>query len=333
MNQEIAAHTFEEMRSKGFLVIPSFLSEAELGTLVRDYETQSALPSRNENYAVTDVGIEAIALIREKLGEVLTQLSQRTDIHPDISSLHTALYFASTSVEFGWHQDHESYIALQDHYEYVNFFIPIYKPVRDKGNLCLIPWDVLQSRYPEQYEKLVRNGGTIFHLFDDRTLIDSDRGLVAELPVPIEDLKAIPQLDAGDLLLFRGDMMHRTQDVDTPRVAISLRFANPNTQVSRKELLAGGKRKTGMMIANWSEFGPLVQAFQKSGKRTMSWGELQKAAAKEQVATAGLRAKSKVIHANLWLQRAATGSLFASLQRRAEARRVQTRLAKLRNKK
>ena len=48
------------------------------------------------------------------------------------------------------------------------------------------------------------------------------------------------ELDPGDLLLLRGDMIHRTQDTETDRVSLSFRAGNAETAVHRARLADGG---------------------------------------------------------------------------------------------
>lgn len=47
----------------------------------------------------------------------------------------------------------------------------------------------------------------------------------------INDLKESPKLKSGDLLLMRGDLIHKTQDQNTKRIALSTRCINGNSKM------------------------------------------------------------------------------------------------------
>ena len=67
----------------------------------------------------------------------------------------------------------------------------------------------------------MRSGAGFFHDVAGGTLaVNEDRGAARFANVRMEELAVTPHLAAGDLLLMRGDIVHRTQDTDTARVAL-----------------------------------------------------------------------------------------------------------------
>jgi hypothetical protein len=60
------------------------------------------------------------------------------------------------------------------------------------------------------------------------------------LSCDFDEIGDTPQLEAGDLLLLRGDVFHKTQDTDTDRIAISFRMVNSKTIVRRSSLVSFG---------------------------------------------------------------------------------------------
>ena len=314
MIDQSSSPRFEDLEDKGFLTIPSFLSVDDIQFLLNDFGGHG--PAENTNIRVVPVQDEAIAHLRDKIQGVISHVTGSTSIHVDVDALHLGYYFASELVSLKLHQDHESFYAVQNLSDYLNFFIPIQKPVREKGNLRIIPWDSLKARCPKVYEKLIQRGGTSYEVVADRTLIIGDEGMIAELPFDIDTISVTPELGAGDLLLMRGNVIHGTQDVDTKRIALSVRFTNPDTQVSRRRLLSGGSRKTVMMQSNWSYFGPIVRAFQVTGSKSMSWRQLANVIKNEGVAGCGTDSRRVVVRAKLLMQRLATGAVFPSVGRR-----------------
>lgn len=112
-----------------------------------------------------------------------------------------------------WHQDHESFYIVQNHFDYVNFYMPIIKPDPTKSNICLVPFDVLQREAPRAHDFLVRNGAGHFHPVGGRWLATNDDlgGIRASSMRTWRSSRSLPS-SVGDLLLMRGDMVHRTQD-------------------------------------------------------------------------------------------------------------------------
>lgn len=320
---------FEDLEEKGFLVIPSFLSSDDMEFLLSDYQAKAKEVANNTNYSVVDVSEAAISKTKNKMAAIVSKVQEFTDISVDTSCVHIGYYFASEKVSFGWHQDHESYYALQNHYNYLNFFMPIHKPLKEKGNLSVVPWDSLKEQSEEAHKTLVGSGASITHTIDGRTLFTQEECLAAEIPADIDVISQTPELEAGDLLLLRGDIFHQTQDTDTDRIALSIRFANPNAQISRQKLLIGGKRKTNQMINNWTDFGPMVKAFQASGRKSMTWRELQEAMSRENF-TERKKPRNKVLQAKLWVQRLFTGSFYPSIKCLIESRRATKEINRLR---
>lgn len=103
--------------------------------------------------------------------------------------------FDSEQVAFGFHQDHESYYELQNHYDYLNLFIPIQKRKRDKGNLVVIPWDGLKERCPEESAKFIGAGGASFASVWQKTFVTDDHGIVSVLRFDIGNIGWTPELD------------------------------------------------------------------------------------------------------------------------------------------
>src|SRR5205814_6232367 len=138
-----------------------------------------------------------------------------------------------------------------------NFYIPIIKPVRGKSNLAVVPFDVLGARSPEIAQASRGRGATRFAVKSGRMTVVHDNargGRHGTLPFLLDDIAVTPELDAGDLLLLRGDVIHRTQDTDTRRVAASLRMMNARTRISRDEMVRGGMVKTVIMTQLRNEF-------------------------------------------------------------------------------
>ncbi|MEM8722182.1 MAG: phytanoyl-CoA dioxygenase family protein [Cyanobacteria bacterium P01_G01_bin.39] len=248
----------------GFCYVPSFLSPTEVELLRQDFEAASTLDNRN--YHIRRVSNRAFDKISLKLKHLAELLSEQTDLAVD--QLSRGVYFPNwkegktlvnlqhEQQKFPWHQDHESYFTLQNFSNYLNFYIPIIKPVEEQSNLSIIPLDQLATYAPKVSQKIIHRGATrIVSSPQGDIILDDDRGgIIASLDFPITDIEQTPHLKAGDLLLLRGDVFHRTQDASTRRVAASFRMFNGDTTVNRSQLARGGVVKTLMMLSNWKAY-------------------------------------------------------------------------------
>lgn len=268
--------SWTDLETRGFVLVRGFLSPDEVQVL-RDDHARVGLDD-NLNFNAKTPSAEVMARLAPRFDEVLRQVSAQTDVQVDVYVPDTSVYFAvgtKAGVNFPWHQDHESFYLVQNHYDYVNFYIPIVKPDASRSNLCLIPFDVLRREEPRAYDFLVRNGAGHFHPVAGRWLATNDeRGGARVISADLEQLAVAPELAAGDLLLMRGDIIHRTQDADTDRVALSWRAASGATVIRRKRLASGGIRKAQMMRRHRAPFQRMLDAFDRSGTDEMSLSEL-----------------------------------------------------------
>lgn len=289
-----AAVSFRELESKGYLVVPAFLTPPEIDVFRADYEASdraarageasrhaadSAKDAIDVPYKVRHVTAAARQTIDGKLAAAAREVKRATAIRVNV---HAEGPFGSIYVTtdgdlgLGWHQDSVSYYAYQDHYDYLNFYIPIVKPVRARSNLSVIPFDALSARSPELCRAIRGKGATRFVVKRGATIVhDHARGgRHGVLPYALDELAVTPELAAGDLLLVRGDVIHRTQDTDTHRVAVSLRMMNARTRIRRDELVRGGLVKTILMTQLRADFQVLLDCFDAAGTGEMSLGKL-----------------------------------------------------------
>ncbi len=267
---------FADLQTRGFVHARGFLSAAELAFHREEYEREPVRPD-NLNYDLTAVQGRAKEALEGRVKEVLALVAAATDLRPDLPA--DGCYFATRrGIQFGWHQDHESFFTVQNHYDYLNFYLPILKPRKDKSNLCVIPFDALQQQSPRVYQKVVRAGAATYVRFRERTLVlHDDTGGLSLMEGDIERLAHTPQLEAGDLLLLRGDMIHRTEDADTERVALSFRAVRSGASVRRSRLAEGGLTKAWMMMNDAGRYERIFQAFDQEGREEMAYHEMLKA--------------------------------------------------------
>ncbi|WP_394849914.1 phytanoyl-CoA dioxygenase family protein [Pendulispora brunnea] len=265
--------SFGDLTSKGYVLLRSFLTQEELQALRSDFESLRRT-SRGAS-EVQMVALDTQRQFEDKLAAIATAVHADTGIRADARA--EAGYFAtSTGLAFPWHQDYGSYFIFQQHTDYLNFYIPIVKPDLETSNLSIVPFDALTKSAPDEGAKLVGGGACRFlPMAEDGTtrVVDDEVGQSFTLPVHLDALAVTPRLVAGDLLLLRGDMIHKTQDGATDRVAVSFRRVGTHRILKRSRLLQGGPTKQAILAASRALYGPIQHFFARTRKDEASTGE------------------------------------------------------------
>lgn len=264
---------WRDLQTRGFVVRRGFLTADDCAALLRDYE--DAATDANRNYKIKTVGLKAFALVRRKLDAVAAEVRQSTDIHVD--SFQGATYFANEVTSLDWHQEFEPFYLCADLYSYLNFYIPFVKEDPARSNVVVVPFDVVKVRDAGAYRYLLRGGARRFELRGASTVAhDSTTGASRTLALDLEAIGQAPSLGAGDLLVVRGDVVHRTQDTSTRRIAASFRMARGSAVVERKRLAECGPQKLQVMLRNRRMFECVFSYFREAGRDEVTVDELSK---------------------------------------------------------
>ena len=140
-----------------------------------------------------------------------------------------------------WHIDHYSYYLNKDHTNWLICYIPIFKPSKKLSNLAIVPTDVVKQHDPYLHQQIAGRGSMRFRCAEPDTLewfklrfpdqsikvgdwfaIDdyNDASPGFKLNIELEAHKVVPQLEVGDLLIMRADVIHRTHDAGTDRISV-----------------------------------------------------------------------------------------------------------------
>jgi hypothetical protein len=272
----VTIESLSDLETRGFVVARGFLDPAELAMLRDDFAGVAVGANRNYRSKAPTAGV--LAALRPRIDDVLAQVNSQTTLHVDAHVPNNSAYFGTDAAEgtsFPWHQDHESYFVVQNHFDYLNFYVPFVKPDPHKSNLSVIPFDVLQQHSRRASRFLERGGaGSFRHVRHHWVATNDDSGRSKVISADLDGLAVTPELEEGDLLLLRGDIVHRTQDTDTDRVALSWRTADGATIVKRSRLASGSLRKAVMMRNNALPYQKMFQAFDAAAKDELPLREL-----------------------------------------------------------
>lgn len=273
MDSPAAEPDYAKLATTGYLTIPAFLDAREVAQFAENYTAQQA--PEYEGFRVKIPPYEFLLQHIAKFRRVTERVAHTAGIHADL--LTGGVYFFTDGRQvFGWHQDRESFYTCQNHRDYLNFYIPIIKPDRRLSNLSVIPLDRLRSHSEDCYARVLGRGAALFETGDGRTVMqdENDRTAAATFDFSLDDLAETPELAAGDLLLLRGDVIHRTQDADTWRVAVSVRFGDSLHPLSQQMLLRGGTRKLTLMLDQHDRYQRILRYLDQSGHSPVRLGEI-----------------------------------------------------------
>jgi hypothetical protein len=252
----------KDLETKGFVIIPNFFDKPVLDQIIADYNTQKIKfinnGSTNKNYKT----FKSKHFSSDYFRELLKLISENTNITVNIVRPFPT-YFDNKLINFQWHQDHEPYFKFQDMYNAINFWIPIIKNDKTKSGLGIIPQDVLASCCPEIFKKhIIGQGAKSFYLKEGVQYMQNDQmGSISRLPIHLEDIAVYPEIKVNDLVILRQDVIHRTADSLTDRIAISIRSLNKDTVLTKSHFLTNCQKKQEMMDKNPRFYTKLYNKF------------------------------------------------------------------------
>lgn len=251
--------TLFDLGISGYTVVKNFLTPLEIKSLSEDYSHHNTIDNTNYTASVASRNVEEILF--PKIRTMLSLIKKESGITADFL-IPIACYLNNKDSDFKWHQDHESFYVHQQHKNYLNFYIPFVKPDSKKSGLGVIPFDVLGMYCPDHTDKIINSGATRFFPQENLTEVyNDDNGEHYILPVNLNNLAEYPELFAGDLLLMRGDIIHKTQDTLTARTAVTVRCTDGNIMVNKNKLLSGCEKKLKMIKNNQRMYDNIISKF------------------------------------------------------------------------
>lgn len=266
---------WHEIDARGFTVVPSFLSPSECADLMGEWARIADEPGAraNPNNASIRVPRAAQERLAPRLLAAMEGIASCSESRVDRVRV-GQFYATARGIEFGWHNDHDAYFHTQDFINYLNFWIPIQKPDRSRSGVAVVPHDTLRAHQPALAQWLRGHGGITVRSIDGRSILyDSERSESFELDGSLDDYAVAPAVGPGDLVLMRGDVLHRTQDARTERVAVAFRCISSRSVLTKERLTHMGFHKFNVMSGNRMAFALRFAAFELAGRDTLTVAE------------------------------------------------------------
>eukprot|EP00747_Dinoflagellata_sp_TGD_P186509 gnl/TRDRNA2_/TRDRNA2_43566_c0_seq1.p1 gnl/TRDRNA2_/TRDRNA2_43566_c0~~gnl/TRDRNA2_/TRDRNA2_43566_c0_seq1.p1 ORF type:complete len:414 (-),score=72.41 gnl/TRDRNA2_/TRDRNA2_43566_c0_seq1:58-1299(-) len=155
------------------------------------------------------------------------------------------------TVVYPWHQDHGQWYDHGELHHYLNFYVMLEKPSRTEAGVSVVPFDLMKKRAPRMHELTIGEGASSF-LVDDSPgakegmlfMVNRENERRFTMNWNIDRIACTPALGSGDLLVFRGDVMHRTQPHKSKRKSLSMHtMITPPSSMTLSKLLTGGYHK------------------------------------------------------------------------------------------
>jgi hypothetical protein len=282
---------WSDLKARGFVVIRGALSASLMEDAERD--ASAGVAQKPERDSVPTARPVA-ARFREELTEVARVVHDATGIRINVFQPFTRYHVGPSEM---WHSDPPPYYLWQDFSQYYNFWIPIIKPRKDLSGLRLLPMDVVAERDPRAHDAILGRGSAIFLPRDvvangeqaisdylhptpgtwcdtkpipAEALIVERNGRLEHVPTnfKVDDVAVTPDTLPGDIVLARGDVMHRGQDRATHRVALTLRGMNGDMALRRDFVGTLSNYARRQLLDHFN--GPRIfAAFDRVGSDTM----------------------------------------------------------------
>ena len=224
---------WEDLQTKGYVVIPQAFNSDVVEALVTDFNRGA--PPEKYPHGFKLVSRRGLNRVKPLVEGFLTEIREQTSLKVDTINFLTYSHYVTTKLAkkvSHLHQDFDIDFQLTgDHINYLNFWVPIVKPDIQRSNIRVIPLDSLTE---EAEELLMNGGGNRLTVTDGKTLVEGRTGSL-ELELDLEQHGVDLHTSAGDLVVLRGDVPHRTQDVDTLRVAASIRATSSQKMIEKSK--------------------------------------------------------------------------------------------------
>jgi hypothetical protein len=272
----MALPNFKSLEEDGFIVLKNVIDSSELKLLKQEYdEVKSSRGSINKNYYIIPAPKHSLS---QKIKNILNDIAQHTSIQLDIVNAHGE-YFDTELVTLEWHQDYQVFYKWQDAINSLNFWIPIIKPNAKEDGVMILPHTALREKFPNETEKyIIGKGAQRFYNSAETktTIVDDNTDEKIEIDGNIFETKIIPEIAEGDILIQRGDCIHKTAENNNNRIALSIRCRCSKSIIDKHKFLSGGEIKKRFIKNDPNGYRKFFKKFEQEPNRdTFTAAEIQ----------------------------------------------------------
>lgn len=220
---------YEDLNTHGFVVVKNFLNALELKYLRQAHA--NSLPGPHISTGSYKFQNAADSVVNTFVPKIKQKILKDCCIDADVI-IPGGTFFDTTKMDLSWHQDHGTFLFFREHVNLLKYYIPFIKPDPTLSGLSLISFEQLRKHDPKGHARLVNAGANSFSPEGDITRVSDDvQGTEWQLKVNLDDISVSPELEPGDLVLMRGDCIHRTQDNKTARVSLVMHSIKGSTRI------------------------------------------------------------------------------------------------------
>ncbi|MBC7977257.1 MAG: hypothetical protein H7138_19955 [Myxococcales bacterium] len=237
----LVEHAARELTSNGFVVLKGFASPSDIPREVVEF-VRSAKP--NIDGAIWPLPrFPQAAKLEQSLHQMIGDVAARLGISASSRGTTSAIRVTEGKGGLGWHLDHGTYYYTHNAVDHLICYVPVFKPSIAAANVAILPYAVLRRADPATYDRLKGRGAVeLAKVNDEPTLARARKRVIDPRSLAIgdwvvfdnyhygrhsfklnldpEEHRVVPQLDVGDFLMFRADVLHRTEDTKTERIAL-----------------------------------------------------------------------------------------------------------------
>lgn len=239
-------YKLKDLERQGYIVVRDFLTSKEIDSFNRIYQPNYSQfvtthnPSSTSTYPVLpNYSVNAVPSVSDKINELTKLIARFTSVKAELLS---RLYpMDNNFVNFGWHQDADLFFIYQEMFNSLNFWIPIHKKNPATANLKVVPFDKLKILDKTLHDYVIGKGATKFSNTESNTSIFEfyENPKTYKLPYRLDEIEDTPELNEGDLLLMRGDVIHKSQQSTDHRIALSFRSFNKDGLIYKDKFYHG----------------------------------------------------------------------------------------------
>ena len=166
------------------------------------------------------------------------------------------------------------YYTHQDAYNCVHFWIPIVKPDITQTGIDVIPHSKFEEQSPDIFKKYIKAKGAKRFLLrpPNIEMHDDEGGDLVMLDFDLNKVKETPIVGPGDLILLRGDTIHRSQlrsDNSPWRLSIAFWAFNLDAVISKERFYSGCEMKRSMIANNPTAYNELEELYKTATELTI----------------------------------------------------------------